>query len=322
MFDLITIGDSTVDTIITIDHAQVKCGLDKNECLLCFNYAEKIPIKNNVYSIGGNAANVAVGCKKLGIKTAIVTELGKDTNGFAIKDELNRAGVDTKYIKMLQGKETRYAIVLNYQGERTILSYHTDRKYSLPKLPKTNWIYYTSLGKSFEELQNQLLKYLFAHPETKLAFNPGSYQMKNGLAKIKKILPHVNLIFVNRQEAEKLAGKKKTTKDLINALLKKGVTQIVMTDGIKGSFATEGKDIYFMKSYPLKPKAKTGAGDAYASGFMSAILNKKTVPTAMQWGTANSSGVIMEVGAQKGLQNKAKITKLLKKYSRIKPIKI
>jgi len=322
MFDLITIGDSTVDTIITIDEAEVKCGLDKEECLLCFNYAEKIPIKNNVYSIGGNAANVAVGCKKLGIKTAIVTELGKDTNGFAIKDALNRAGVDTKYAKILQGKQTRYAIVLNYQGERTILSYHTDRKYSLPKLPKTKWVYYSSLGKSFEKLQDQLLKYLFAHPEVKLAFNPGSYQMKNGLAKIKKILPHVNLLFVNRQEAEKLVGKKKTTKDLINALLKKGVKQVVMTDGAKGSFATEGKNIYFMKSFPLKPKAKTGAGDAYSSGFLSAILSKKTAQQAMQWGTSNSSGVIMKVGAQKGLLNKKQTLLLIKKYPKIRPIKI
>ncbi|MBT4120989.1 MAG: carbohydrate kinase family protein [Candidatus Magasanikbacteria bacterium] len=319
MFDLITIGDSTVDTIITIDEAEVKCGLDKEECLLCFNYAEKIPIKNNVYSVGGNAANVAVGCKKLGIKTAIVTELGKDMNGFAIKHELEQARVDTKYVKVLKGKETRYAIVLNYQGERTILSYHTDRKYSLPKLPKTKWIYYTSLGKSFEGLQDQILKYLFAHPETKLAFNPGSYQMKNGLAKIKRILPHVNLLFVNRQEAEKLVGKKKTTKALINALLKKGVSQVVMTDGVKGSFATEGKDIYFMKSFPLKPKAKTGAGDAYSSGFLSAILSGKTAPQAMGWGTSNSSGVIMKVGAQKGLLNKKQVSSIIKKYPRIKP---
>lgn len=321
MYDLITIGDSTVDTIITIDEAEVKCGLDKEECLLCFNYAEKIPIKGNAYSVGGNAANIAVGCKKLGIKTAIVTELGNDMNGFVIKDELDKAGVDTKYVKMLKGKETRYAIVLNYRSERTILSYHTDRKYSLPKLPKTKWIYFTSLGKNFEGLQDQILKYLFAHPETKLAFNPGSYQMKNGLAKIKKLLPHVNLLFVNRQEAEKLVGKKKTTKDLISALLRKGVSQVVMTDGVKGSFATEGKDIYFMKSFPLKPVAKTGAGDAYASGFLSAILSKKTTPQAMRWGTSNSSGVIMEVGAQKGLLSKRGVSQILKKYPRIKPAK-
>ena len=322
MFDLITIGDCTIDNIVTIDDAQVKCGLDKDECLLCFNYAEKTPIKRLDYSTGGNAANVAVGCARLGLKTSIVSELGVDTNGYLIKEDLRQNKVNTSLLKILKGKETRYSMILNYHGERTILSYYTDRKYSLPKLPKTKWIYYSSLGKSFEKLQDQLLKYLFANPETKLAFNPGSYQMKNGLEKIKKILPHVNLLFVNRQEAEKLVGKKKTTKSLINALLKKGVSQIVMTDGVKGSFATEGKKIYFMKSYPLKPLAKTGAGDAYASGFLSAIQSEKTAPQAMQWGTANSSGVIMKAGAQKGLLNKKQTLLAIKKNSRIKPVQI
>ncbi|MBU2542727.1 carbohydrate kinase family protein [Patescibacteria group bacterium] len=322
MLDLITIGDSTIDNIVTIDDAKIKCDLKKDERLLCFNYAEKIPIKHMVQSVGGNATNIAVGCKKLGLNVAIVTELGDDVGGFSIKHEMEIAKINTGLLKILKNKETRYSVILNYQGERTILSYYAERSYTLPKLPKTKWIYYTSLGKSFENLQDKLLKYLFANPETKLAFNPGSYQMKSGLDKIKKILPHVNLLFVNRQEAEKLVGKKRNTKALINALLKKGVGQVVMTDGVLGSFATTGKEIYFMKSYPQKPKAKTGAGDAYSSGFLSAILYGKSVPEAMQWGTANATNVIMQIGAQKGLANKKQISLTIKKYTKIKTMKI
>ncbi|MFH1947211.1 MAG: carbohydrate kinase family protein [Candidatus Magasanikbacteria bacterium] len=322
MLDVITIGDSTIDNIITIDDAKIKCDLRKDERLLCLNYAEKIPIKHMKQTVGGNASNITVGCKKLGFKTAILTELGDDINGISIKHELEMAGVNTDLVKILKNKETRYSVILNYHGERTILSYHTDRSYSFPKLPKTKWIYYTSLGKSFENLQDKLLKYLFANPEIKLAFNPGSYQMKDGLEKIKKLLPHVNLLFVNRQEAEKLVGKKRTTKALINTLLKKGVGQVVMTDGILGSFATADKEIFFMKSYPQKPKAKTGAGDAYSSSFLSAILHDKTVPEAMQWGTANATSVIMQIGAQRGLANQKQILQIIKKYVKIKPIKI
>jgi len=299
MFNLITIGDATIDNIIIIDEAQVKCDLKKDTRLLCLNYAEKIPIKHSAQSIGGNATNIAVGCKKLGADVGIITELGDDINGFMIKHELEIKKINTVGIKMIKGAETRYSVILNYRGERTILSHYSDRQYTLPKIPKTQWLYYTSLGKSFEKLQKQLLKYIFKNPETKLALNPGSYQMKEGLLAIKKILPHVNLLFVNRQEAEKLVGKKKTTSALITALLKNGVRQVVMTDGEKGSFATDGKDIYFMKSYPIKAKAKTGAGDAYASGFLSALLHQKNPTEAMRWGTANASGVIREIGAQK-----------------------
>ena len=91
---------------------------------------------------------------------------------------------------------------------------------------------------------------------------------------------------------------------------------------VLGSFATEAKEIYFMKAYPLKPKAKTGAGDAYSSGFLSATVNGKSIPEAMQWGTANATNVIVQVGAQKGLANKRQITNTVKKYPRIKAIKI
>ncbi len=322
MLDIITVGDSTIDNIVTIDDAKIKCDLKKDERLLCLNYADKIPIKQMRQALGGNASNIAVGCTKLGAKTAILTELGDDINGISIKHELEMAGVNTNLIKVLKNKETRYSVILNYHGERTILSYYVDRKYTFSKLPKTTWIYYTSLGKSFEQLQDKLMKYLFANPEIKLAFNPGSYQMKDGFVKIKKLLPHLNLLFVNRQEAEKLVGKKKNTKALINALLKKGVKQVVMTDGIIGSFATMDKEIYFMKSYPEKPKAKTGAGDAYSSAFLSAILYGKQTPEAMQWGTANATNVIRQAGAQKGLANKKQILETIKKYPRIRPIKI
>lgn len=323
MYDIITIGDSTIDSIIIIDHneAKIQCDLNKDNCLLCLNYADKIPIQKTTQSVGGNAANVASGCKKTGLKTAIVTELGDDVNGFIIKHELERVGVNTNLVKTLKNQETRYSVILNYESERTILSYYVKRNYSLPKLPSTNWIYYTSLGASFENVQTKLLKHLFKHPSVKLAMNPGSYQMKNGLTKLKEILPYVNLLVVNKQEAERLVGKKKTTQSFMKAFHNIGVKIVVITDGLKGSHASkhDEKGIYFMPTYPIKAIARTGAGDAYTSGFLSAILHKKSIPQAMQWGTANAGGVIQEIGAQKGLLTKTGIEKNIKKYKKTKP---
>ena len=263
-------------------------------------------------------ANVAVGSRRLGLKTAIVTELGDDINGFVVKHELERAKVDTKTVKMLKAKETRYSVVLNYKGERTILSYHIKRKYNLPKLPDSKWLYYSSMGDTFENLQKQLVKYLVRHPNTKLAVNPGSYQMKNGLKIIKSILPYVSILFVNKEEAEKLVGKK-DIKATVKSLHRAGVKIAVVTNGTKGSFASNGQSIYSMPAYPIKSIARTGAGDAYAGGFLSAIISGHTVSEAMQWGTANAAGVIQKIGAQKGLLTKSSIKGLVSKYKKIKP---
>ncbi len=207
MFDLITIGDSLVDIFFIINPGTPGCTLDKEKKKLSFNYAEKMSIEQSTHAVGGNAANVAVGARKTGLKTAIVTELGDDINGQVILDTLQKATIDLSLITIHKNKETRYSVVLNYAGERTILSYHTERMYTLPTLPDTKWIYYTSLGKHFEKLQKQLITYLKKHPEVKLAMNPGSYQFAKGLHIIKKILPQVSVLMVNKEEALMLAGK-------------------------------------------------------------------------------------------------------------------
>ena len=322
MLNVITIGDSTIDNYLVIDNATVECDLNKKKCRLCFNYADKIPIKTTSQSVGGNAANVAVGLRQLGLKTAIVTELGDDINGHVIKHEFEETGVATNLVKLLPNRETRYSVVLNYQSERTILSYYAERNYSLPVLPNTEWIYYTSLGKSFEKLQTKLANYLKRHPNTKLELSPGSYQMKQGLATVRNLIPRSELIIVNKEEATRLLGKRGSPKALAETLHKQGARLVVITDGENGSFASDGFQAYNLPVYPITPVAKTGAGDAYASGFLAAIIYGKTLPEAMQWGTANAGGVIQKWGAQHGLLTKKQIVRTVLQYSSILPVRI
>ena len=322
MLDLITIGDSTLDTFLILDEKSDASKLTKDKKLVCFNYAQKIPITNTAQSVGGNAANVAVGTKKLGHTSAIVTELDDDINGHIIKSELEESKVSTKMVKIIRNEETRYSIVLNYKSERTILSYHAKRNYILPKLPQTKWIYYTSLGKTFEKVQTKLEGHLKKNPNIKLAMNPGSYQFSKGLSKIKKILPHADILFVNKEEAIKLVGKKKSIKGLFSSLHKMGAKEVIITDSTNGSYASNGVEKLFMRTYAIPALARTGAGDAYTSGYLSATMYGKSMSEAMQWGTANAGGVIQAFGAQKGLLSKAKLENIIKKHKQIKPRKM
>ena len=132
MLNLITIGDAVVDTHVQIDSTAKECKLRDKPYQLCLDYATKIPITNSFQSLGGNACNVAVAAKKLGLKTAILTTLGDDSNGKLILDELNKFKINTDLVNTELKKQTRYSIVLNFKGERTILSYHSKRKYIWP----------------------------------------------------------------------------------------------------------------------------------------------------------------------------------------------
>lgn len=319
MLDLITIGDSVVDTYAMIDENCPQTHLAQNKKLLCLNYGDKISVFEAGVAVGGNAPNVAIGARRLGAKTAVITELGKDLNAEFILKELKKEKVDSSLVRQQKRNKTRYSLVLNYRGERTILGYHSPRTYSLPSMPGTQWVYYTSLGKDFEKIQSKLIKYLHKHPETKLAVNPGSYQIKQGLESFKQILPKTDLLFINKEEAQIIVGEKMPPKKLLQSIHKLGPKTVVLTDGVNGSFASDGQNMYALPIYPVNNISKTGAGDAYASGFLSALLQKKDLPEAMQWGSANSASVIGHIGAQVGLLNTKQIISYSRRFPSIKP---
>jgi ribokinase len=98
-----------------------------------------------------------------------------------------------------------------------------------------------------------------------------------------------------------------------------GAREVVMTDSANGAYVGKMGEIWHMESYPVKVVAKTGAGDAFSSGYVAGRYHGYNRPQALRWGVANSCGVITKVGAQNGLLNKNKIKKMLTKYDSIKP---
>jgi ribokinase len=329
MFDIITIGDLVVDTHVKIDDAKVTSDFKKNR-RLCLSFADKIPITESFQSLGGNAGNVAVASVKLGEKTAVVSTVGMDSNSVLIKQELKKQGVVTDYLVMDSMTATRYSIVLTHLGERTILSYHKKRNYTFPqKLPLTKCLYYTSLSEGFKPLQKKLFAYLVKHPDTLLAFNPGSYQIKNAVIEVKQAIKKTDLLIVNLEEAMRILwpnkkdiGVRENVAGVMNGLWKLGAKEVVLTDGENGAYAGNKKEVWQMKIYPEKVVSKTGAGDAFSAGFIAGKIKGYDIPTCLMWGAANSAGVVRLVGAQNGLLSESGIKKMIVKYKNIKPKRV
>jgi len=306
-FDLLSIGDASIDTFMTPLESEEMCRLDTKECLIAFSYGDKIPVKNLEFSIGGNAANNSVGTKRLGINTSIVLTLGQDSVGEMIVSRLRNEGVDLTYVIEQPGTTSNYSTIVSYSGERTIFVYHAPRSYEFPvHLPVTPWVYLTSMGESFRPFYNHLSEWLVKNPSIKLAFNPGSWQLREGFDAIKDIIGRTHMIYVNREEAEKLTGFGESSgrdRDLLIALNKIGPKVCVITDGANGAMAYDSINGKFMKVgvLPVDAYERTGAGDAFGSGCLSALIHGKTLDEALLWGTCNSASVIGYTGSQKGL---------------------
>src|SRR3989344_9321773 len=99
MFDLISIGDSTVDVFLELHEASVNCEIDPKECKLILDYADKIPVERMTrVAAVGNAANNAIGSARLGLKTALYTLVGDDSEGREMRDVFLRERVASDYI--------------------------------------------------------------------------------------------------------------------------------------------------------------------------------------------------------------------------------
>jgi sugar/nucleoside kinase (ribokinase family) len=309
-FDLLSIGEASVDVFINPTQSESLCKLSDKEALICFSYGDKIPVQNLDFSIGGNAANNAVGSSRLGVKTAIVLTLGDDPTGNEILEFLKKENVDTTYTFKQVQTGSNYSVIITYLGERTIFTYHFPRSYEYPiNLPVTPWIYLTSMGENFKPFYNHIAEWLKKHPQIKMGFNPGSWQLRS-VGDLNEILSLTHIIFVNKEEAQTLTNIKSQQnqeKELLTALKNLGPKIAVITDGENGAYAFDGEKYYKAPILPVTVHQRTGAGDAFGSGCLSALIKGKSLEEALVWGTLNSASVVGLVGSTKGLLHENEI---------------
>jgi sugar/nucleoside kinase (ribokinase family) len=309
MIDLLTVGDSTIDIYMKINDESVS----ETGGQICFFHGSKVLVDQVKTSMAGNAVNVAVGAKTLGLKVAVYTELGDDSNGSRILNDLKTKGINTKYCAVNSGMETNVHAVVVHGSDRTIFSHHGKRDYKMLSWPKPKWIYYTSLGQGFESFQGQLVEYLEKNPDIAVAFNPGSIQMREGLEKMRNILRVTDVLLVNREEAIRLVGE--ASKEALHQKLRSlGPKLTLITEGKNGSSVFDGNELLEMGTHtddrPILDK--TGAGDAFSSGFISALIVGKPLKEALIWGAVNSGNTIKEIGSIHGLTNRKEMERLVK----------
>jgi sugar/nucleoside kinase (ribokinase family) len=174
------------------------------------------------------------------------------------------------------------------------------------------------MGESFQPFYNHFVDFLGKHPEIKLAFNPGSRQLRVGVDALRAVLEKTYVIYVNREEAEKLTGTENShgkDKDLLKSLSQLGPKICIITDGSNGSLVYDSVNNNFYKAgvLPVDAYERTGAGDAFGSGCISALIKGKDFKDALLWGTANSASVIGYVGSQKGLLRENELTQWLER---------
>jgi len=320
MYDVITVGSSTVDAFAETDKKFLKKGK------FCFDIGSKILIKDLIFEVGGGGTNSAVALSRLGLKVAYLGKLGRGENSKRILNLLKEEKIDTSLVSR-ENARTGFSVILDAKGkDRTILTYKgSNEDLAINDLRfeylNTSWFYFASMtGKSFET-QKKLAEYA-QEKGIRIAYNPSSYITEKGIAYLKPIINKTELLIMNNEEAAMLS-KTKDIKKTLKFLHSQGPRIVVITNGAKDVSIYNGESMFVVKPHKIKVVETTGAGDAFASSFLAGIIKTEDIEFSIQLALVNSESIITHYGAKKNLLKMGEAIRNIKKNpGRIKVTKL
>lgn len=307
-YDIITMGSATVDVFIHTDPSQTEILNVHKHKNIAYPLGAKILINELRFFVGGGGTNTAVAFSRLGLKTAFLGKIGKDDNGKTISDCLFKEKVD--FIGAY-GQVSGYSVILDSIAEdRTIFAYkgcNDALKLNDFKWESINskWLYLSSMMKDSFNTQKSVVDYA-KKKGIKIAYNPSLYSAKKGSRYLSKILKNTEILILNKEEAQALVGDSKDNiYNLLFELSKLGPRISIITDASRGVHCYTVKDdlVYSVKPRKVRIVETTGAGDAFASGFVAGIVMGKNIDTSLKLGMINAESVIGNLGSKNILLN-------------------
>ena len=305
MARIVSIGAGLQDVYL-IDHDDLVAARMGEEKILSKMVAgSKIDIDRMSYEVGGGGINSAISFARHGHEAIFIGNIARDSAGAAIIKTLNREGVDTSYINELSRKTTGTSVVLldTKSGERTILTYRGASEQfgnfseNDLELIQPDWLYVTTLRGDLDSLERFFKK--ARELGAKVMFNPGVKELEQAKDLV-KLLKYVDILNVNKTEAAQIVPGVLLSELIYR--LGNYVEIAIITDGPMGGIATNGDETYRFGIYEdHKVKDATGAGDAFGSGFLAHLAAGKPFKDALTFASANSTAVVSEIGANKGI---------------------
>lgn len=294
---IVTIGSGLIDVFITSDTFELDAATGT---LTCSAKSGKLEVDSFAVHTGGGATNTAVGFARLGFQVSCIAELGRDEQAHLVVDTLNEEGVDTSLLIKENKEQTGGSVILVTEtGERMVLVHRGAASQLDPKdipasvVADAHWVHLSSIGDQFETL-----KHIFAlvrEHGVQLSWNPGSNILEalaNGQLAVEE-LP-VTLLLLNKEEWEQVAS--------VHQALLAQIPQIVVTDGSRGGQVFIDGQLAEMYQAPVvRAEDNTGAGDAFAVGYIAAFLHQKELAIRIAWGSNNAASVVQQIGAKAGL---------------------
>ncbi len=305
-YDIITFGSAVVDIFVKSDAISIEKNLPQD--IIYLTKGSKNEINQSLITSGGGATNSSVSFSRLGLKSACTALFGQDELSAFILKDLKADKISTKYLIQSPKQATDFSVILvSGDGARTILTQRglsrlEKHHISWPKL-KSSWFYISSLEGNLDLLE--LLIGYARENQIQIALNPGSRELSN--PSIKNLLPHLDFLLLNQQEAETLTGFSSEDSSFWPKLKSFKSKIIAVTKGRQGAHISTSTQTLFSPIILTNVIDETGAGDAFGSTFVAGLIQDKNLNQCLNMALKNSASVVSHLGAKPGLLKKSKI---------------
>ena len=267
----------------------------------------KIRVKERVECAGGQASNAACVCAKWGLKTYMISRVGKDACGSAILDNFKKMNVDLTYMNVLENYTTSSSIILNHKdcGKRTILNYQDPVEEIDFTFPEK--IDFLLLDAHEEKIGMKALETFKDVPSMLDAERVNDLTLKYA--------KEVEYIVASENFAKQYTGKEmveENYQEIIDEILKLNHKHVVVTLGEKGLiYEIDGK-VKHMDAFKCEVVDSTGAGDIFHGALAYALHEKYEYEKALKLASYCASLSIQKLGGSTSIPSLEEMREYIK----------
>lgn len=289
---------------------------------------ELVPTERIGLSLGGNAANIALNLARLEIPVALSGCVGDDALSDFVAHAVDVPGVDITGLQRVSNNCPGTSLHINVTGQ--------DRRFVSTTGANDLYVFDDYLAKLIDtppeddkprvfSLSGILMLAALENEQTplflekarakgwKILLDVVLYGKRPYWDVIRPLLPHVDVFMPNELEAEKLSGKTDPT-DQADFFLKHGATAVVITRGEQGAHYADARRNFHQPIFSLEFLSGAGSGDAFASGFIAAMLENLPPEECVRWGSALGASAVRGLGTNDTVFNRAELAEFLARH--------